>query len=152
MLHPQAHGNQKIDFSQLANPVNYDRKSAYGKSKLAALLFTYELTERLKEEKICVNAVDPGGVLTNLGKNNGIIPWVKHVLYYASKRSLIMPSKGAETIIFLADSSEIEGISGKYFYKKQIIKSSPESYNKEAANKLWEFSLSLCGMTNLISR
>ncbi len=144
-----AHNNQTNDFSQAANPIHYNRKTAYGKSKLAILLFTYELAERLKDKKISVNAMEPGGVLTNLGKNNGLIPWLKHILYYVSKRSLITPRKGAETIIYLADSCETEGTSGRYFYKKKVIQSSPETYDKEAATKLWDLSLRLCNIKDL---
>jgi len=147
-----AHGSQSNDFSQAAHPAHYNRKIAYGKSKLANILFTYELSEKLKDKRISVNAVDPGGVLTSLGRNNGIIPWIKHILYYVSRRSLISPGKGAETIIYLADSSEMEGISGKYFYKKQEIKSSKESYDKEAAVKLWDRSLSLCGIRDFTTK
>ena len=139
-----AHGGHDNDFSLAASPKHYDRKTVYGKSKLANLLFTYELADRLKDKRITVNAVDPGGVLTNLGRNNGVIPWLKHILYYVSRGSLITSGKGAETIVYLADSTEVEEISGKYFYKKQEEVSSTESYNKEAAVKLWDLSLSLC--------
>lgn len=141
-----AHSGCSNDFSDAAAPVKYDRKEAYCKSKLANLLFTYELAERLKDQNISVNAVNPGGVLTNLGRNNGIFPWLKHILYYTLKRSLITPAKGAETIIYLADSSEVEGVSGKYFYNKNEVQSSRESYDKEAAKKLWDLSRSLCGI------
>lgn len=141
-----AHSGCSADFSNMVNPDHYDRKTAYRKSKLANLLFTYELADRLQDSNITVNAVNPGGVLTNLGRNNGIIPWFRHIAYYIAKRELQLPSKGAETIIYLAESTEVEGISGRYFHKKEEIKSSPESYSKEAAVKLWELSSRLCAI------
>lgn len=143
-----AHGGCSNDFSDAVNPVNYDRKKAYCKSKLASLLFTYELADRLKDSGITVNAVNPGGVFTNLGRNNGMIPWFKHIIYYLLKRQLLLPAEGADTIVYLADSTEPKGITGKYFYKRKEFKSSPESYSKEAAVKLWDLSSKLCAIDN----
>lgn len=143
-----AHSGCSNDFSDAANPPDYDRKKAYCRSKLANLLFTYELADRIKDSGVTVNAVNPGGVLTNLGRNNGLIPWFRHIIYYLLKRQLLSPAEGAETIIYLANSSETEGITGKYLYKRKEIKSSPESYSKEAAIKLWDFSLELCALDN----
>ena len=145
-----AHSGCSNDFSDAAAPVNYDRKAAYCKSKLANLLFTYELSDRLRSSGVTVNAVNPGGVLTNLGRNNGLIPWFRHIPYYLLKRQLLSPAKGADTIIYLAESPELEGVTGKYFYKRKEIKSSRESYNKEAAIKLWDLSCKLCGLDNQI--
>jgi NAD(P)-dependent dehydrogenase (short-subunit alcohol dehydrogenase family) len=145
-----AHSGCSNDFSNAAGPADYDRKKAYCKSKLANLLFTYELAERLKNTGITVNAVNPGGVLTNLGKNNGMIPWFRHIIYYLIKRQLLSPSEGADTILYLAEASEQEDVTGKYFYKRKEIKSSTESYSKEAALNLWDLSCRLCGIEDQI--
>lgn len=143
-----AHSGCSNDFSIAADPDNYDRKKAYCRSKLANLLFTYELADRLKDSGVTANAVNPGGVLTNLGRNNGMISWFRHIIYYILKRQLLLPAEGADTIVYLAESPEPEGITGKYFYKRKEIKSSPDSYNKEAALKLWELSRKLCNLDN----
>lgn len=72
----------------ILRPEEYDGKKQYARSKLANVLFTYALAERLKDRqsRITVNAADPGGVATNFARNNGLIPWLKHRLYYLSKR------------------------------------------------------------------
>jgi NAD(P)-dependent dehydrogenase (short-subunit alcohol dehydrogenase family) len=124
---------------------SYDRKAAYGKSKLANLLFTYELSRRLAGTTTTANAVHPGGVATNLGRNNGTISWLRHYVYYILKRQLITPSKAAEAIAYLALSDDVRGITGKYFYNQRQIESSAASRDPEAQKKLWDLSLRLCG-------
>ncbi len=138
---------QKLD--DIVAPVHYDRSVAYGRSKLANLYFTYELNEKLRNSKITVNVLHPGGVATNFSRNNGMLPWVKHYTYYLLKRELISPQKAAETILYLALSSEVKDISGKYFFNKGEIKSSPTSYDRDAAMKLWQLSLKLTGLDDL---
>jgi len=138
---------QELD--DIAAPINYDRRLAYGRSKLANLYFTYELSSKLRNNKITVNALNPGGVATNFSRNNGLLPWVKHNIYYLLKRELLSPQKAAETILYLALSQEVKEITGKYFFYKKEIKSSFAAYNKEAALKLWQLSLKLTGVDDL---
>lgn len=140
-----AHWRYRADFDYVQENGFYDRKAAYGKSKLANLLFTYELARRLAGTTTTVNAVHPGGVATNLGRNNGIISWLKHYVYYMLKGQLITPAKAAEPIAYLALSDEVQAITGKYFYNKKQIRSSDFSYDKEAQKKLWDMSFQLCG-------
>ena len=144
-----AHSGASGDFERCFRAETYDRKAAYGNSKLANLMFAYELTLRMKGTKITSNAVDPGGVATNLGRNNGIVSWLRHVGYHALKRKLLSPRKGAETIVFLASSPAVEGVSGKYFFRKMEIESSRISRDEAAAMRLWESSLRLTGMDDL---
>ena len=141
-----AHGSARGDFEQCLRAETYDRKAAYGNSKLANLMFAYELARRLRGTNITSNAVDPGGVATNLGRNNGFMSWMRHIGYYALKRELISPRKGAETIVFLASSPAVEGISGKYFFRKREVPSSRFSYDEDAAKRLWESSLHMTGL------
>ena len=117
-----------------------------GRSKLANLYFTYELSSKLKNTNITVNAVDPGGVATNFSRNNGLFPWLKHYVSYILKLKLISPQKAAETIVYLASSEEVSETTGKYFFEKNEINSSPASYSSEAASKLWQLSLKLTGI------
>ena len=141
-----AHSRATEEFDDIEAPVNYDRRLAYGRSKLANLYFTYELSSRLKNTKITVNAVDPGGVATNFSRNNGLLALTKHYLSYILQLKLISPQKAAETIVYLATSRELTETTGKYFFEKNEINSSSASYNKEAASKLWQLSLNLTGI------
>lgn len=131
----------------ILRPEEYDGKRQYARSKLANVLFTYALAERLKDRqsRITVNAADPGGVATNFARNTGLIPWLKHRLYYLSKRQLLSPARGAETVVYLASSSEVRGVTGKYFFQKKERHSSAASYDRENQRKLWELSLALSG-------
>ena len=137
---------KKINIDEIAFPKNYDRREAYGQSKLANVLFTYELARSLNRTNITVNALDPGGVATNIGKNDGLIPWAKHLIYYLLKRQLLIPKQGARTSVYLSSNDAVEGVSGKYFYQQKEINSSDESYNKFNAKKLWDLSEQLCGI------
>lgn len=139
-----ARGTQEID--DIVAPKDYDRRLAYGRSKLANLYFTYELSNRLLNSKITVNAVDPGGVATNFSRNNGFYAWMKHYLSYILQRKLITPQKAAETIVYLASSNDVSNFTGKYFFEKREISSSQASYSKEAASKLWQISAKLTGI------
>lgn len=141
-----AHSRGTEEFDDITAPENYDRRLAYGRSKLANLYFTYELSDILKNTNITVNAVDPGGVATNFSRNNGLYAWAKHYLSYILQLKLISPQKAAETIVYLASSSELSEITGKYFFEKKEITSSPSSYDKDAALKLWQMSLKLTGI------
>lgn len=139
-----AHKNASTDLSDITSPKSYDRKIAYGNSKFAMILFTYELSKKLKDLKINVYAINPGGVATNLGKNNGVYAWFKHYIYHLYNRKLISPQESSEAMVYLSTSKEVENISGKYFYKKEIVKSSYESYNSLLAEELWNLSIKLC--------
>lgn len=118
----------------------YDGRVQYVNSKLANILFTYELAEKFIKTNITVNAIDPGGVATNFARNNGLISWLKHRFYYLINGKLLTPQQASETIIYLATSPDVDGISGKYFKDKKEIKSSSISYDQNMAKKLWEIS------------
>jgi NAD(P)-dependent dehydrogenase (short-subunit alcohol dehydrogenase family) len=138
-----AHAGVNAEGDWCLSRENYDRKIAYGKSKLANIMFAYELARRLNQTEMVSNAVNPGGVATSLGRNNGLLSWSRHLLYYALKRELISPKRAAETLVYLALDPAVEGISGKYFYMKRQIESSPASHDLSAAANLWALSLRL---------
>ena len=144
-----AHSRGTEDLDDIVAPANYDRRLAYGRSKLANLYFTYELSLRLKNTNVTVNAVDPGGVATNFSRNNGLYAWMKHYLSYILQLKLISPQKAAETIVYLASSDVVSETTGKYFFEKKEINSSPASYSKDTALKLWEISKKLTGLDDL---
>lgn len=141
-----AHSRGTENLDDIIAPENYDRRLAYGRSKLANLYFTYELSSQLQNTNITANAVDPGGVATNFSRNNGLFAWVKHYLSYILKRKLISPQKAAETIVYLATSDEVRKTTGKYFLEKKEINSSSASYNKKTASDLWQLSAKLTGL------
>jgi NAD(P)-dependent dehydrogenase (short-subunit alcohol dehydrogenase family) len=125
---------------------NYDGRRQYSNSKLANVLFTYALADKLRGRGIVANAVDPGGVATNFSRNNGLWHWLKHRLYYLKKRQLLTPEQGAATLVFLASANDVMGITGKYFSDLKEIKSSDISYDKALQDKIWEFSAKLGGI------
>jgi NAD(P)-dependent dehydrogenase (short-subunit alcohol dehydrogenase family) len=135
-----AHHGASNEFKTNWQPGSYDRKVAYGQSKLANVMITYELARRLAGTRVTANAVDPGDVATNLGRNNGLLAWVRHLAYYARKGELLSPKQGADTIVYLASSPEVEGVTGKLFFKRKPVRSSEASYDEEAARDLWELS------------
>jgi NAD(P)-dependent dehydrogenase (short-subunit alcohol dehydrogenase family) len=135
-----AHHGVSNEFKAKWQPGTYDRKVAYGQSKLANVMFTYELARRLAGTNATANAVDPGGVATNLGRNNGLLAWTRHLAYYARKGELLTPKQGADTVVYLASSPEVEGVTGKLFFKRKPVRSSEASYDEEAARRLWEMS------------
>lgn len=141
-----AHSGAFIDFEDIQNKKNYIGKKAYGQSKLSNLLFTYELARRLERDNVTVNAMTPGGVITNFCRNNGIISWAKHVTAHVLARNLIGPREASETIIYLATSSGVEGVTGKYFFNKKAVPSSDASYDPGTARRLWDVSAEMVGM------
>lgn len=141
-----AHGGISPPVEWCLRSENYDRKLAYGLSKLADIVFAYELARRLRGTRVVSNAVDPGGVATNLGRNNGLMSWLRHLGYYIMKRQLIGARRGAETVVFLATEPSMGSVTGKYFYEKHAVESSPASQDRTAAERVWSLSLDL---TNL---
>lgn len=132
-----AHIGGKIDFEDVQGNKWYTGWGAYGQSKLANVLFTYELARRTEGTKITANALHPGVVATEFGKNNGFFGTV---MRGAMDLFSISPEEGAKTTIYLASSSEVEGITGKYFDKKKPVQSSAASYDLKTAKRLWEIS------------
>jgi NAD(P)-dependent dehydrogenase (short-subunit alcohol dehydrogenase family) len=122
---------------------NYNRQVAYAKSKLANVMFAYELARRAKPGGLLSNAVDPGLVFTNFARNNGFIPWLRFMIAHAIRRELVLSTKGAETIVYLATSPEVNGVTGKYFRRNQQTASSEWSYDHKEAERLWNLSAQL---------
>jgi len=136
-----SHKMAKIDFDDLQSEKKKHRLfRVYGKSKLAFMLFSYELSRMLDGTGVTVNTLHPGVANTNLGREMSKIGQGFGKLFFKS------PEKGAETSIYLASSPEVEGITGKYYIKNQQKDSSKESYNIEDAKRIWEISSRL---TNL---
>lgn len=133
-----------IAFDDLQSTKKYRFIKAYGQSKLANILFTYELSERLQGTGVTVNAVHPGAVSTNLGidRTTGFGRTLVRLL----KPFFQTPAEGARTAIYLAVSPEVEGITGKYFVQQKEEETAGESKDKELAERLWSVSEQLTGL------
>jgi retinol dehydrogenase 12 len=135
-----AHRGAKIRLEDIQNQKNYSGFGAYSQSKLCNILFTYELARRLEGSGVTVNALHPGFVASEFGKNNGfLMRLVLRLLSPIAKNT----NDGASTSIYLASSREVENINGKYFVDAREVASDPASYNKETAQKLWDLSLEM---------
>ena len=132
-----AHVGMKINFDDLMGEKSFAGWRAYGQSKLANIMFTYELARRLEGTGVTANALHPGVVATNFGRNNSNwFGWGVKLL----APFFITPEKGARTSVYLASSPEGEGVSGKYFAKSKPRKSTKWSYKVDAQKQLWEVS------------
>ena len=129
-----------INFDDLQGEGRYSGFRAYNQSKLAMILFTYELARKLEGTAVTVNCVHPGVVVTNLGRGSS---GAFGLLLRLMRPFFSSPEKGAETPIYLASSPEVEGVSGKYFAKKAEAKSSERSYDTVTARRLWQVSAEL---------
>jgi retinol dehydrogenase 14 len=138
-----AQSNGIIDFDDLQGEKGYKGTKAYSQSKLANVLFTYELARRLEGTGVTANCLHPGAVRTNFGSGSS---GVFGLMVRALRPLMISPEKGAETSIYLASSPEVEGLSGRYFVKKAEARSSDKSYDAGLARRLWDVSTEL---TNL---
>lgn len=131
-----------INFDDIEYKHNFSGWEAYRQSKLALILFTRYLAQKLKETNITANCVHPGMTNTNLFRNLG---WLKRVYYKLIGDD---PNIGAEALIYLASSLDLIGVTGEYFFRKEIKKSSSESYNMKIAKQLWKLSEKYVGLNN----
>ena len=136
----ESHRRAKMAFGNLQLERGYTGLRAYGQAKLANLLFTYELSRRLPGTEITVNALDPGFVDTHIGSQNPIVRPIMAVLHWLFAKSA---EEGAETPIYLARSPEVEGVTAKYYIDQEPVQSSPDSYDEQAAERLWRVSKEL---------
>ena len=126
---------------------DFDRKQAYAKSKLANLLFAFELARRLQGTTVTSLAVDPGIVATRFARNNGLLPWLKHLIYHGLKGELVRPAQGADTIVYLASVGALPpDAAGGYFLRRQQIRACPAAYDAVARDGLWRLSVALTGI------
>ena len=140
----ESHRGNRMHFDDL----EFERRpywglNAYGESKLANLLFTYELDRRLGQDDVTVNALHPGFVNTHIGKQYPLLRPIMNILHALFAKS---PEEGAETVIYLASSPDVAGVSGKYFIDKEPVRSSSASYETGDARRLWEVSESMIGL------
>lgn len=134
----------RIRFDDIQTSRRYTAIKAYAQSKLAQVMFTYSLADRLKGTGVTVNAADPGIVATNIVVNRetgfGTLASKVQKLLFKS------PEKGARTAVWLASSPDAAGASGKFFVNKSAARSSRRSYDKNAAERLWQLSEEMAGI------
>ena len=138
----QASGSIQLD--DLQEEQHFSSMRAYGQSKLAMVLFTYELARRLQGTGVTANCLDPGFVATNIGQRGASLPvrlLVKLIWSFGAS-----PEKGATTSIYLASSPEVEGVTGQYFAKSMPRRSASSSYDESLQRHLWEQSAQLVNL------
>ncbi len=138
----EAHENGYIKMDDLQAKKNYRPFRAYGQSKLALVMFTYELARRLQGTGVTANCLHPGFVATNIGQS-GVVPVARPVAKFVLSFLGISPEEGAKTSIYLATSTDVEDVTGKYFVKSVISRSAPISYDESLQRQLWEESAKL---------
>lgn len=137
-----AHRVARLDFGDLQSERLYDGFHVYGRSKLANILFTYELARRMEGTGVTANTLHPGLVRTRFGHDNGA---ATRVLMRLSQLPPISasPRRGARTQVWLAGSPAVQGVSGRYFARCRARRSSRASYDRKAQLRLWEASAML---------
>ncbi len=134
-----AHLGAKLDCADL----RFAGWKGYRRSKLANILFTYELARRLDGTGVTANALSPGLVASNFGLNNrGAFPLVRPLWNWAA----VSPERGARTSVYLATSPDVEGVSATYFTRCKPRRSSTASRDRATAAELWRVSASLTGL------
>jgi len=136
----------KFDLDDLQTKIKYQGMKAYPASKLALILFSQELAEKLKSVHITVNAVHPGHVSTGIWNMWENPKWYQSLAIKILNKFLITPEEGSQTSIYLAESDEVQNITGKYFSKKKPIPVTSKYNTREIQKRLWTLSKEL---TNL---
>ncbi len=134
----------RIDFDDLQGERRYNGQRAYNQSKLANVLFAYELARRTEGTGVTANVLHPGVVRTAFGHEDSG-RWMG-LMTPVVRPFMKSPEKGAATSVHLASSPEVEGVSGRYFADSQPKKSSPRSYDEQVARRLWDVSAQLTGL------
>jgi NAD(P)-dependent dehydrogenase (short-subunit alcohol dehydrogenase family) len=139
-----AHTSVSLDFDDLQAAREYRPKTVYSRSKLANVLFTYELARRLRGTGVTVNCLNPGVVATGMLADYMGVPRTGEA--FASSFGAT-PAEGAQTSIYLASSPEVESVTGKYFEDMRPLASSGASYDEATARRLWQVSEKLTGLS-----
>jgi len=144
-----AHRAAKLDLADLQLEAHFNGWLAYSNSKLANILFTTELASRLTGTGVTANCLHPGVVNTGFGRDGS------RVLRFGldlGRRFLRTPGQGADTVVYLASSPDVEGATGGYYVHRKLGAPSPEARDQATARRLWEISAELTGLRDGQSR
>jgi NAD(P)-dependent dehydrogenase (short-subunit alcohol dehydrogenase family) len=141
-----SHYSEQLDFNNLQLNKSYMVYRAYGRSKLANVLFSYELARRMAGTHVTSNVLSPGMVATDIWKkvNRFLAPLISPVIHRIAQPPLV----GAQTSIYLATSPDVEGVTGKYYANCIPVHSSALSYDEQTAKRLWDVSAQLTGIND----
>jgi NAD(P)-dependent dehydrogenase (short-subunit alcohol dehydrogenase family) len=134
----------KIDFDDLMGEQDYSGQRAYNQSKLANVMFTYELARRLEVTGVTATALHPGMTNTSFSAEDPSRAMAPVV--FVARPFMRSPRKGAETVVYLASSSAVEGVTGRYYANRKAKKSNQSSYDREVTGRLWRVSADLVGV------
>jgi NAD(P)-dependent dehydrogenase (short-subunit alcohol dehydrogenase family) len=126
-------GQSPVDFSNLMLERGYDAMKAYSMSKLAQVMFTFELAEHLRGTGVIVNALHPASLMDT--------KMVQSTFGY----SMSTVEEGTEAVVRLAISQEVDRVTGRYFDGKREARANRQAYDPQARHMLWALSEQLCG-------
>jgi retinol dehydrogenase 14 len=133
-----------IDFEDLQAERRYSGQDAYNQSKLASVMFSYELGRRLAGMGVTANVLHPGVVNSRFGAEDPSKIFKFLVPFW--RPFMKTPQQGAATSIYLASSPEVQGVTGQYFVNGRAQRSNAASYDETAAGRLWRVSAGLVGL------
>jgi retinol dehydrogenase 14 len=136
-----AHTQGRIDFNDLQGERSYSGARAYNQSKLANVLFTYELARRLHGTDIMANTLHPGVVSTSFGAEDP--SRTQQLLVPILRPFMKSAERGAATSVHVAAARDLQGVTGRYFTNSRARESSPQSYERETAARLWQTTTEL---------
>jgi retinol dehydrogenase 14 len=139
-----AHASGRLDFDDLQGERSYSGARAYSQSKLANVMFTYELGRRLHATSVTANALHPGVVRTAFGAEDP--GRVQRLFVPVTRPFMKSTTQGAATSIHLASAPDLERVTGRFFTNGKPKKSSQRSHDKVAAARLWQLSAHLVGL------
>jgi NAD(P)-dependent dehydrogenase (short-subunit alcohol dehydrogenase family) len=140
-----AHQGGTLDLADLQSERRYDPVRVYGRTKLANVLFTYELARRIRPTGVTANCLHPGVIATQLLADYMNVPMVGGAV---ARTFGADPAEGADTMVYLAASPEVETVTGRYFVGRRESRSSPASYDEELQRRLWAESARLTSLVD----
>ena len=138
-----AHQGARVPFDDVNAERSYRSFGRYGETKIANILFTAELARRLEGTGVTANCYHPGLVATGFNRGNGLLTDIGMTALNLVART---PAVGADTLVWLATSADVAGVSGKYFFDRQQRQPSREAQDMQAARRLWVLSERQCGL------
>ena len=142
-----AHTGGHINFDDLQGERKYSAFGAYSQSKLANVLFTYELARRLEGTGVTANCLHPGFVNTRFGRDGDLGGLMSRVLGVIAPLMARTPERGADTAVYLASDPQLAHVTGKYFDARKDTRSTSESYDSAIAQRLWTLSEEMTGIS-----